>query len=149
MKSWTVRSPNGRRAPRAARSMRPTPAATVSRRRCRFAPRIWAASPAPCRRGRGAPAKSTPTISRPSTRPTRQLEIEADAESAFDFEPEPGYQDEGRRYLEEHFEKVRVVEHQIQAYRCARHEVDAVAAAVAPPDDAAAAPHVPVELGLT
>src|SRR3982750_2044557 len=161
MKSWIGRSAGGRAVPRAACPRRRT---RRTRRRSRFLPRSWGASPTRCRRSPvNGPARSTSTSSRPTTKQSRQREsdesgepdrspaseIESDAETAFDLEPESWYENERRRYLEEHLEKSWVVEHQVQSERGARAQREAVAAAVSRPDRAAADADVPVELRLT
>src|SRR5262245_17597598 len=152
MKSWTGRWRDGRPVPRAARSRRRFRGPTVRRRRCRSGPRSWAASRTPCRRSpASAPAKSTPTSSSsPTTKPSseRLSEIKPDAEAALDVQPQPWYQHEHRRDLEEHLEEARVVEHQIEADRAARPDAGAVAVAVADPGQAPAGSDVPVQLSL-
>src|SRR3954463_7009055 len=152
MKSSTGRSQGGRAAPRGACPRR---RARRMRRRSRFRPRSWGAFPTRYRRFRAsAPARSTSTSSRPTTKQSRPRsapasEIESDAETAFYLEPESWNENERRGYLEEHLEESRIVEHQIEAQRGARAQREAVAAAVPRPDRAAAHADVPVQLRLT
>src|SRR5262245_61744843 len=101
------------------------PAERSPRRRC----------PPTCPTRASAPARSRwAAASRPTTksRSGRSLEIEAEAESALEAEPERRGDVEDGCDLEEDLQKTRIVEHQIDADRTPHACLDAVRIAVAP-----------------